>query len=256
MKKTISAIISLSLIFFIAGCKNNTVQFSDINSIELTPSEGNLSDLNNNSQKWHITNKRICVVFGYDFNKPEITNELLSLLQDNFGLDSDGGLIYPLIYPNDFRHGTRGYATDLLNELQAEDKDFMGVVILGAPDNTHSALARNQDKWNREVPYPVIALFPQDEVLGIESTCDIVLDKSQTANMAGEITQEEIEGQLIAEAPEVLINTIKYIQNLSYSLPIDSKLQSHVLQMVKSNNIHHYTDPETGLQSINHFVLK
>ncbi len=256
MKKTIISILSVSLIFFISSCNKDDNQISDLNSIELISSESNLSELNNNSQKWHITNKRICVVFGYDFNNPEITNELLKLLQENFGLASEGGLIYPLIYPNDFRHGAKGYATDLLNELQSEDKDFAGVVILGAPDNTHSALARNQDKWNREVPYPVIALFPQDEVLGIESTCDLVLDKSQTANMAGEITQEEVEGQLISEAPEVLVNTIKYIQNLSYSLPVDSKLQTHVLQMVKSNNIYHYTDPETGLQSINHFILK
>jgi len=256
MKKSIITIISLSLLFAFSGCKKETVTFIDENTIELTPVESTAADLNNNIQKWHITNKKVCVVFGYDFNTPELTNKFLQILQKNFGLADEGGLIYPLIYPSDFKHGTKGYATDLVNELQSDDKDFIGVVILGAPDNTHTALARNQDKWNRDVPYPVIALFPQDEVLGIESTCDIVLDKVQTANIAGEIAQEEIEGQLISEAPEVLVNTIKYIQCLSYSLPVNSKLQSHLLQMLKTNNVYHYTDPETGLQSINHFVLK
>lgn len=256
MKRLLILTISISLFFTLTGCGEKKIQYDDTNSIELTAAESTLEQLNNNSQKWHITNKKICVVFGYDFNTSEITTHLLSLLQKNFGLAEDGGLIYPLIYPNDFRHGVRGFASDLVSELQKDDYEFGGIVILGAPENTHIALARNQDKWNREIPYPVVALFPQDDVLGIESTCDIVLDKSQTVNLTGDVTQEEIEGQLITEAPDVLLKTIKYMQYLDYSLAKDNKLQNHVLQMLKTSNIHHYTDPETGLQSINHFVLK
>ena len=66
---------------------------------------------------------------------------------------------------------------------------------------------------------------------------------------------EEIANQLIEEAPEVLVETIKYIQDLSYSLEKNSTIQTHLVQMLKNKNIHHYIDPETGLQSINHFVL-
>lgn len=255
MRKVPLLFLVLIYISIIWGCKRQEEQTVDIEYIDLTPLESSIEALNNNSQKWHITNKKLCVVFGYDFNTPEISSHLLSILSDEFGLSSDGGLIYPLIYPSDFKHGVRGYISDFVNELQNDENDFIGVVILGAPENTHIALARNQDKWNLEVPYPVIALFPQDEVLGIESTCDIVIEKSQTANIAGDIHQEEIEGQLIAEAPDVLVKTIKYIMNLSYSLNRDSKIQSHVIQMLDSN-IYHYTDPETGLQAINHFVIK
>jgi len=246
---------SLLLFSLLTGCKKNKTPVYDSNSIDLTINESSIENISPTQNKWHATNKRICVVFGYDFNTPEQTSNLLSLLSENFGLDSEDGLIYPLIYPTDFKHGVRGYASDLAAALQDNDREFIGVVILGAPENTHTALAKNQDKWNRELPYPVVALFPQDDVLGLEATCDIIIDKGQAAKLSGEIGEEETAGQLIAEAPEVLIETIKYISELTYSLPKDSKIQTHVAQMYKGRSFHHYTDPETGLKSINHFVL-
>lgn len=259
MKKTLFYIISISIFFIFFSCAKQEPIQEDIEFLELIPEDVPESDsikqLNNTEQRCKLTNKRIYVILGYDFNSLEISGELVNLLQKNYGLASEGGLIYPLVYPNDFRHAPRGYVNDLLTELQSDDKDICGVIILGAPENTHTAFARNQDKWNRDVPYPVIALFPQDDVLGLESTCDIVIDKGQTVNISGEVGQEEIEGQLIAEAPEVLLKTIDYIQNLSYSLTKDTKIHTHLLQMLKMSNIRHYTDPETGLQSINHFVL-
>ena len=42
------------------------------------------------------------MLFGYDFNNPEIKESLMALLKENFGLEEDGGLIYPLTYPEDF----------------------------------------------------------------------------------------------------------------------------------------------------------
>lgn len=239
----------------LTGCKKKSNQIADEEIINLTISNGNNQDLIDEPQKWHLTNKKVCVVFGYDFNESEITQELISLLKENFGLAEDGGLVYPLVYPDDFKHGTKGYINDLVNELQSDSNDFCGLIILGAPENTHKAIARNQDKWNQEVPYPVITLFPQDDVLGLESNCDIVIDKKQSANIEGLIDQEESEGKLIAEAPEVLLKTIKYVTELNYSLKRDSSIQKHVLQMLSGLSIHHYIDPETGLKSINHFVI-
>lgn len=257
MKKSlfITLLSSTILISLLSGCKKNKTPVYDANSIDLTINESSVENIETTQIKWHPTDKRIFVVFGYDFNTPEQTETLLSVLSENFGLDSEEGLIYPLVYPNDFKHGVRGYAGDLANALNESEHEVIGAVILGAPENTHSALARNQDKWNREIPYPVIALFPQDDVLGIESTCDIVIDKGQAANITGEVEPEETEGQLIAEAPEVLVETIRYISNLTYALPKDSSVQAHVAQMYKGRSFHHYTDPETGLKSINHFVL-
>ena len=244
----------------LSGCKKQQKKKTyDTDSIELTTDISDetkaLSDLMNTTQKWHLTNKRVAVLFGYDFNNEDVKANLLSILQENFGLAEEGGLIYPITYPEDFKHGVRGYASDFAAILQSDELDLVGVVLLGAPENTHVALARNQDKWNQEVPYPVIALFPQDDVLGIESTCDIVVDKGQTAGLTGEIAPEESDGQIHQNAPEIIVETIKYIQLLDGAPSRSKELQKHMEQMLAGFQFHHYTDPESGLLSINHFVL-
>ena len=242
----------LSLTF--SGCKKMQ-PVNDANSVDLTLNKAEEPKLQQAPQKWHITNKRVCVLFGYDFNNEEVKSKLLALLRENFGLDEDGGLIYPITYPDDFKHGVRGYASDFAAILQSDDLDLSGVVLLGAPENTHTAHAKNQDKWEQQVPYPVIALFPQDDVLGIESTCDIVVDKGQTAGLTGEIAPEESDGQIHQNAPEIIDETIKYIQLLDGAPSRSKELQKHMTQMLEGFQFHHYIDPESGLQSINHFVL-
>ena len=255
MNKKFIILISITILFFtFSGCKKNQKEY-DADSIDLTLKQAEEPKLQETPQKWHLTNKRVCVLFGYDFNNPVVKEELLSLLRENFGLDEDGGLIYPLTYPDDFKHGIRGYASDFAAILQSDELDLCGVVLLGAPENTHTALARNQDKWEQEVPYPVIALFPQDDVLGIESTCDIVVDKGQTAGLAGEVAPEESDGQIHQNAPEIIVETIKYIQLLDGAPSRTQALQKHMEQMLEGYQFHHYIDPESGLQSINHFVL-
>lgn len=251
MKKFLFCSLILATLLPFSSCNKKKSVNIDSDSLTLELKNGNIQDLVTEPQKWHITNKKICVVFGYNFNSPEIIEEYTALLEKNFGLNENGGLIYPLVYPSDFKHGAKGYANDFLTTLQDDSLDFCGVVLLGAPENTHKALAKNQDKWNQNMPYPVVALFPQDEVLGIEATCDIVLDKGQT----NESLTEETEVGHIPEAPDVLVNTINYLQCLSSSIPNGQALQTHVAQMFKNNKIVHYVDPETGLQSINHFVL-
>lgn len=253
MKKTIFYALMITALCPFFSCKNTTSPSADSNSINIEISNGNKADLITEPQKWHITNKRICVLFGYDFNSDETVNELTALLQKNFGLDEDGGLIYPLVYPSSFKHGAKSYSNDFLQELQADDKDFCGVILLGAPDQTHKALAKNQDKWEQKIPYPVFALFPQDDVLGIEATCDIVLDKGQSAELAQ--TMEESAAQFIPEVPEILISSVNFILSLNGPLESDTSIQNYVSQIYKDQKIHHYSDPETGLQSINHFVL-
>ena len=244
----------------LSGCKKQQKKKTyDADRIELTTDISDetkaLSDLMNTNQKWHLTNKRVAVLFGYDFNNEDVKADLLAVLQENFGLAEEGGLIYPITYPEDFKHGVRGYASDFAAILQSDELDLAGVVLLGAPENTHVALARNQDKWNQEVPYPVVALFPQDDVLGIESTCDIVVDKGQTAGLTGEIAPEESDGQIHQNAPEIIVETIKYIQLLDGAPSRSKELQKHMEQMLAGFQFHHYTDPESGLLSINHFVL-
>lgn len=251
-------LLSFSVIF--SSCNNQKKKKTyDADSIELTTDTSDetkaLSDLISTKQKWHLTNKRVAILFGYDFNAAEVKEPLLQILSENFGLADEGGLIYPVTYPDDFKHGVRGYASDFTALLQSDELDLAGLVLLGAPENTHTALARNQDKWNQEVPYPVIALFPQDDVLGIESTCDIVVDKGQTAGLTGEVAPEESDGQIHQNAAEIIVETIRYIQLLDGAPSRTKDLQQHMAQMLEGFQFHHYTDPESGLQSINHFVL-
>ncbi len=248
----ICAVITISILS--VSCNKNQQDY-DADSINLTLNQTEEVNLQTEPQKWHVTNKRVCVLFGYDFNNPEVKENLLQLLKENFGLAEDGGLIYPISYPDDFKHGTRTYASDFTAMLQSEELDLAGIVLLGAPENTHTALARNQDKWEQNVPYPVVALFPQDDVLGIESTCDIVVDKGQTAGLTGEIAPQENDEQIHKNAPEIIIETIKYIQILDGAPSRTKALQKHMEQMLEGYKFHHYTDPESGLMSINHFVL-
>ena len=172
-----------------------------------------------------------------------------------YGLDENGGLIYPLVYPDSFRHGTRSYATDLTYELEDVEKEYSAVLVLGAPERTHVALARLQDFWEQSVPFPVLSLFPQDDDLGIESTSDIVIEKAQIADMTGTITLDEESLYDMDEIKSLLTDSIDYLLCLNGSLTKDSSLQEHVKNLLKDRKFYRYLDPETGLQSINHFVI-
>lgn len=245
----------ICLAFNFLACKKDPYETSSENCTILELSDSDPKNLISEPQRWHVTNKRICVVLGYDFNDKDVADATISLLQKRYGLAEDGGLIYPLVFPDDFKASGRSYHNNLRLILQDDIENLAGVVIIGAPENTHHALARNQDFWNMKVPYPVVALFPQDDILGLEATCDIVLDKGQTAKFSGEILDTETDGVVIPEAPEILIQTIDYILTLEGPLERDLSLSNHVFSMFRNHEIHHYSDPETGLQSINHFVL-
>lgn len=243
---------SLSLIF--SGCNQEEPSADDLTAFELQVSDAADEDLNIKPSKWHVTNKKILVVFGYDFNKPEVVKEIKNALETNFGLEEDGGMISTVVYPDDFRHGQRTYISELTSILNATE-ELSGVVLLGAPENTHIALARHQDFWNQEVPYPIMAVFPQDDVLGLEATCDIVLDKGQSAEITGEIVEDEVESEFSSDSAEMIMDIIRYISLSDGSFEPNASLKNHIFQMLRNKKLHHYSDPETGLQSINHFVL-
>ncbi len=255
MKKIIYFIIIISVILF-AGCKKAKAQVPGADSIEISVQPiNNESVLDSDNQTWHVTNKRVCIIFGYDFNSPEAVEKFTALLGERYGLEGDGGLIYTMIYPDSFKHGAKGYATELATALTGTDKDLAGIIILGAPENTHTAFAKLQDFWEMGVPYPIYALFPQDDVLGLESTCDFVLDKEQVTDLTADIAPEETVSEIILEAPEVLTDCIDYMLEMEGPFVKDSTLPKHITQMLKNKKIHHYVDPESGIQSINHFVL-
>ena len=255
LKYTFLITISL-LLLSTTSCKKTKSQIPEGEQIQINVQQSeDAQALETLNQRWHVTNKRVCVIFGYDFNTPEAVEKFTSLLATRYGLESDGGLIFTLTYPDSFKHGSRGYATELTGLLSGTDRDLAGILILGAPEHTHTAFAKLQDYWEQQVPYPIYALFPQDDVLGLESTCDFVLDKEQQTDLTGDIAPEETVSEIILEAPEVLTDCIDYMLNMEGPFVKDSTLPKHVQQMLKDKKIHHYVDPESGIQSINHFVL-
>ena len=241
--------ISLAALIF-SACSKNKKEITQEDSFELSLDKTS-AKVSAAPQSWHITNKRICVVFGYDFNSPEVYQKLKALLEEKYGLDEDGGLIYPLLYPDDFKHGSRGYSGDLFAILNDDTIDFSGLIILGAPEKTHTALARLQDKWEQQVPYPIIALYPPDDVLGLEAACDVVMDQGQIEHD----NNSELAEQEILNADEILIDTINYIIALGSPMSRDISVQTHVQQMYKNKSFRRYVDSQSGLQSINHFVF-
>lgn len=256
MKKIIIAFLLISSIFAFTGCNKNTKNktIATTSNSQVSDSTSESANLENMIKLWHATNKRICVLYGYGFNDEETVTKLQAMLEQRYGLDDDDGLIYSLVYPDSFKHNGRSYSSEFYSILSESEKDFAGIVILGAPETTHIALGRLQDFWDMNIPYPIIALFPQDDVLGLESTCDIVIEKAQKSEVTEEI-EEETSSVADDMVTTILKNTIDYVLTLNGPIPKTTDLQIHAQQMLKNDTVTKYTDPDTGLKSINHFVL-
>ena len=64
MKKTIFIIIISAIL--LSGCKKEKAQVVEENSIQLNIQPvKNEEVLDSQNQAWHVTNKRVCVIFGY-----------------------------------------------------------------------------------------------------------------------------------------------------------------------------------------------
>lgn len=253
-KYTVMALCAASALS-ITGCKKEKTNPEDAVTLSVSKANEQKIKFEDTVKQWHVTNKRIFVLYGYAFNDEETIKKFDELLQDRYGLDSDGGLICTLTYPDSFKHNGKSYSSELYSILSETEKEIAGVVILGAPETTHIALGRLQDFWDMQIPYPIIALFPQDDVSGLQSTCDIVIDKSQKVDISGDVEPEEIEAQPVEEAAGILKNTLDYIITLNGSIAKDSDMAVHVSQLLQNYSYSNYVDSETGLKSINHFIL-
>lgn len=213
-------------------------------------------DLSENAmpvQMWHQTNKTLCVLIGYGYNTPELSEEIINLLAANFGLKEDNGLILPLVYPNDFKRGNKYYISELKNILK--DKDLCGIILLGAPEGTNNAILRIEDLYGGIKAFPVFSFFSQDELLGMEFASDFVLDKAMKANITG-VVEEEVSHEPVENISNILIRSVECMTMLEQPLTKDKNLLDIVKYIVQEDKIHRYSDLDTGLYSINHFVLE
>lgn len=252
----IKKILILQLIIvslFIESCSKKTEQiYSTSNVISISESNIAPSELSEPTQTWHQTDECICVLFGYGYNEKNFVETMTKRLYQRFGDYNNGGHILALTFPDDFKKGSKTYITNLESEL--DEKNVKGIILLGAPENTYKAIARMQDKYDGNLPYPVFSFFSQDDVVAMEDSSDFVLDKAQKAEINGILPEEE--QTYVQEIPSILIKAVKYALLSESAFEKNAKLMDFVKMITGNIHIERYNDPETNLTSINHFVIE
>lgn len=195
---------------------------------------------------WSSEDGIVLILFGYGFNDEEFLNEARELLSSHYGLFEDGGVVSTVVFPDDLR-GRISNFKDIIDE-----NDVRGIVLLGAPEGTHNMLFRVIDEWDGEPPFNIISLFPQDDVLGQEAACSFVLDSA----MNDDSPLEEQEHTRDRDTLSILDASVEYAALLPFRLERDADLPAHVQFIVGQRRITHYVDGESGIQSVNHFVLE
>lgn len=269
--KIIAAVSMTALLLISCGNKTNT---------EKKSSDENKTVKEEKRPHWEPTAEKICVVFGYGYNSEEFIKAEVAHLEEYYGL-SDGtensGLIIPYVYPDDFKVGNTGRISKLVNYL--DDVKVCGVITVGAPEYTSNTLSQLKEKMlieepvaankddSEEVqgvkPYPIYTLFPQDDILAIEATSDFVMDRAvDQSDKIEDMEKEEndaSDAQLVKtiDIQPILDNAIDYILLTKKPLKSDAKLLGHVTKIAGDEyKIKRYIDPETGLSSINHFIIE
>jgi len=211
----------------------------------------------NSEEKAYIQDKNICVVLGYGYEDEEARNKITAKLEQNFGIETEekAGLITLYFYPDNFKKYGPVRVSQLAENL--EEKNLAGIVIFGAPEGMNMPLAVLQDKREEaEISYPVFNLFPQDDILGSESTSDFVIDQAlATTEMTEEA--ESIVDTNGFDTDALIISSITKIISSKGVVPKGKELKDYVTEIVGQNKkINYYHDAETGLQSVNHFYFE
>lgn len=234
----------------------------------------------NKRPHWEPTAEKICVVFGYGYNSEDFVEAEVAHLEEYYGL-SDGtensGLVISYVYPDDFKVGNTGRISQLVKYL--EDVKVAGVITIGAPEYTSNTLSILKDRMLIEEPgaekkegdekaegvkpYPIYTLFPQDDILAIEATSDFVMDRAvDQSDKVEEIEKEEDDSSSpeqvrVSDIQDIIDNAIDYMLLTKQPLKSDAKLAEHVSNIAgDAHTIKRYIDPETGLSSINHFIIE
>ena len=247
--RRISSILSLFCgMLFVFSCGNSSTKIVlDENTLIIEPKESS-EDMGNKSQSlWTNDEGVVVVLFGYGFNEPSFTNSILQKIKDEFGVENENGLVLPVIFPDDL-HNRISSLNDFLG-----DRQIRGIILLGAPERTHIALAKIHNNWDNMTPFNIFSFFPQDEALGQEGTCNFVVEYPR---LHTELSEDSGVIQSADESVEIIMNSIRYVAQLPRSIPSDQDLQFHVQNILKGKKIKPYVDSETGITSVNHFLIR
>ena len=245
----ISLLIVFSVLIFLSfsACKNK--KNSEGKQTSLVSEEASFI-----GQKWEETDKRVALVLGLGYTESQFIDALLAVLGEEFGLDAENGLIYPILFPEDFVfNGVKGRISSLPDILL--EKNIDALFIIGAPEGTHRVLASIQDRKEAEkaLDFPVFSLFPQDDVLGIESGSDIVIDFGQFYSPS--TAREEGGLEHLALVPEVLRALIAKRGQFQTNFSSEEKKQFIKKSLGFSWDVETSVDVQTGLKSKNHFEI-
>jgi len=257
-----AVILNIAFVLLFGACKNNTETHDTTDCIELSVKDSAETEYQK-PELWNFCEKKICVLFGYGYNDESFVTEIKKELSDSFGLAQDGGLVYPLVFPKDFKSGVRERISILAEYL--ENYELQGILLLGAPENTHNAVNYLIARYDGKLPFPVFSMFSQDNVLGTEWISDFVLEKVHVSDILSD--GEEHSAPAAEDARSLIINAVKYISMLDLcgtgssgsgtALPADSDLLVHVQNIAgKERKVSYYVDPDSGLRSVNHFVFQ
>lgn len=235
------------MLFVFSYGNSSTKIVLDENTLIIEPKESS-EDMGNKSQSlWTNDEGVVVVLFGYGFNEPSFTNTILQKIKDEFGVENENGLVLPVIFPDDL-HNRISSLNDFLG-----DRQIRGIILLGAPERTHIALAKIHNDWDNMTPFNIFSFFPQDEALGQEGTCNFVVEYPR---LHTELSEDSGVIQSADESVEIIMNSIRYVAQLPRSIPCDQDLQFHVQNILKGKKIKPYVDSETGITSVNHFLIR
>ncbi len=213
-------------------------------------------------EKQFIKDRNICIVLGYGYETEEKRERINAKLEQNFGIEGEDkpALISLFYYPEDFKK----YGPTRVSQLaeNVEGKNLAGIIIYGAPEGMNMPLAKLQDlREEQGITYPVYNFFPQDDILGSESTSDFVVDyavsASETEMNAETITEESTSDIPDFDSDALLVNAVNTIISTKGTIPSPSELKTFVSSVVgQGKEIKNFHDAETGLKSINHFIFE
>ncbi|MBO4319050.1 MAG: hypothetical protein J5857_01100 [Treponema sp.] len=246
MKKILMAALAALMILSVLGCSKKKEKKTN------TVSSGSSQSASNNSDgeeviNWTNEDGVICVLFGYGFNSDESYTDVLNHLSSVYGLDENGGLLYPVRFPDDLKNKIGNLYSYL------SDVNIRGLILLGAPEGTHLQLLKFQNE-DGERDIPIFSFFPQDDALGQECTCDFVLEYERNAQEQADST--EVENKIDKDAEDIALRAVKYMALLNGPLPMNDKLREHIQNIAGEAVIKRYVDHDTGIQSMNHYVLE
>lgn len=251
MNKYLILLVAIIGLFTLTSCKKKAeILITDGEVVPLSAIGNDIYDLDSKTQTWHQAEGVICILYGYGYNDKDFVLSSTQSLYEEYGDASEGGYIYPLVFPDDFKHGQKVFITLLEDRL--EDKEVKGIILLGAPENTSTALARMQDKNGGRLNYPVLSFFSQDDVTAMEDSVDFLLDKEQNSDSTRE---EEVQTRL-EEIDALLSRAVRYEINSPSPFKKEAALINIVKEVAEGLNIERYMDAQSSLVSINHFVIK